>query len=641
MEGLLSKRLSRDSTGFSATFISLIRVSGSTSLPRRRAIPPSDIGCLPEEEGEIRDRVMDAIISMCEVRILERLNLGRKKTRKARNSANAGKSIIELLEEAVDELRCTDPTKSLDSETQSFVTRARSVIHQANAWKKHSVPAEMKALIREIFILRSLPKWNIITEGETARSRMEKMIKRVSRYFEAAIFLCQTAKKFPIARKMTVVAVDLPADMLNQVRPQTNPSDFGTAFSRLGEGKKSRAFIHPLIETTDQIAEAQFLEYTSAILEPTTVHAEIQILAYCDLYPRGRYPRVVCSSKHACFLCNQFITLHAKMYTPSSHGRLYHRWRLPNFGTVNMKSGFNAQLEKFGMDSLKTMRQTNKRIKHPDPNESALHSLLLSETSLLNGIVAGSTGPEEINPNEGTEEDSVPQELENTKRHGVDEPDSEDEGSSTSDDVESVTAGVITENDAETSALAPLETKFDAVEERSEERSENQDSATSRTGKPDGNCEDGSCGDDRPEVAVPPSVVVVPPTPVPDETRPSPLAEFEWLPLLCDNGALNELKRGDVMSHSRDTETLGLLVDNPDAVAGSSGVENKSQCVRYTLEWLDSKKAREIRLDQDIPIVDVDTLDTEVSIPLERGQRKVFYLSSGKSVLRVHLLPSS
>ena len=59
------------------------------------------------------------------------------------------------------------------------------------------------------------------------------------------------------------------------------------------------------------------------------VHAEIQLLFWYELHPDRPRPRVICSSKSACYLCNLFFQLHGGFAVPRTHGKLYPRWVLP------------------------------------------------------------------------------------------------------------------------------------------------------------------------------------------------------------------------------------------------------------------------------------------------------------------------
>ena len=61
------------------------------------------------------------------------------------------------------------------------------------------------------------------------------------------------------------------------------------------------------------------------------VHAEIQLLFFYELNSERMRPRTICSSKDACYLCDLFFRLHGQYYVPRTHGRLYHRWTLPDW----------------------------------------------------------------------------------------------------------------------------------------------------------------------------------------------------------------------------------------------------------------------------------------------------------------------
>lgn len=61
------------------------------------------------------------------------------------------------------------------------------------------------------------------------------------------------------------------------------------------------------------------------------VHAEIQLLFFYELNSKRIRSRTISSSKSACYLCDLFFKLHDKYHVPRTHGRLYHRWTLPEW----------------------------------------------------------------------------------------------------------------------------------------------------------------------------------------------------------------------------------------------------------------------------------------------------------------------
>ena len=73
------------------------------------------------------------------------------------------------------------------------------------------------------------------------------------------------------------------------------------------------------------------LELQNLSSEEWKVHAEIQLLLFYSKNDQVLAPRIVCSSKSACYLCNLFICLHGRFVVPSTHGWLYKRWTLPDY----------------------------------------------------------------------------------------------------------------------------------------------------------------------------------------------------------------------------------------------------------------------------------------------------------------------
>jgi hypothetical protein len=90
-------------------------------------------------------------------------------------------------------------------------------------------------------------------------------------------------------------------------------------------------------------AEAKFRRHLSASPNIYKIHAEIQILFYYEMHPNIRRPRVVCSSKSACFLCDLFIKIHAKFYVARTHGVLY--CRLPKMQQAGGGAGVSSLLK--------------------------------------------------------------------------------------------------------------------------------------------------------------------------------------------------------------------------------------------------------------------------------------------------------
>ncbi|KAH8671923.1 hypothetical protein BGZ60DRAFT_527361 [Tricladium varicosporioides] len=105
------------------------------------------------------------------------------------------------------------------------------------------------------------------------------------------------------------------------------------------------------------------------------VHAEIQLLFFYELCPDIPRPRIIASSKSACYLCNLFFHLHGGFLVPRTHGRIYEKWVLPDWLDIPIKrhrelaavlTRFKRKLDDEAQSSLRSRR------KYSHPNESVL-----------------------------------------------------------------------------------------------------------------------------------------------------------------------------------------------------------------------------------------------------------------------------
>ncbi|KAL9630552.1 MAG: hypothetical protein Q9204_004664, partial [Flavoplaca sp. TL-2023a] len=119
-------------------------------------------------------------------------------------------------------------------------------------------------------------------------------------------------------------------------------------------------------------AKAEFQRLLAGSGAEWKVHAEIQIILFYDQNPSLRPPRIIGSSKSACYLCNLFVHHHESFQVARSHGRLYDRWILPkevfdqDSSMRPVIDKLNASLENEILDVLKTKRKP-----FPHPAESA------------------------------------------------------------------------------------------------------------------------------------------------------------------------------------------------------------------------------------------------------------------------------
>ncbi len=204
---------------------------------------------------------------------------------------------------------------------------------------------------------------------------------KLGRYYSAAselvcaardrrcrVFLNVRIAPWQIEARPESLALRAPGSITNAVECLFQSSDL----SKEAQGKLKGQLASSLLRS-----ESGFREQMAGISERGKVHAEIQLVFFYELYPRGLRPRIICSSKSACYLCNLFIRLHDQFMVPRTHGRLYEKWILPDWlESVSAErrqrlcvivTQFNAVIE----DKIRVV-STGKSMPFIHPNESVL-----------------------------------------------------------------------------------------------------------------------------------------------------------------------------------------------------------------------------------------------------------------------------
>jgi len=342
----------------------------------------------------LQRRVLLSIVSMCSSRILCRLRLERKATKRP---------IQHLLKEAIFSVRRIQSqklhSKDLSLSLTSFISEANKVLHLVNQFLKHQNLDELSDLVEGIYLLQqTAPRFqellSLISNNEmdpSSRSSLLNIIRKVSRYREAARKLYRMAKKFPPVRHMKIQMVNLPQKAFEGQIHSSQISSICLYLSKLGVSKDQQnvSLLCQNLKLDQNAARARYQGAQRALSE-SKIHAEIQIVAWCEMEAQEPFPRVVSSSKDACFLCDTFIQLYGRMYTPRAHGRLYPGWRLPSlpeFGALQQK--FKERLGESLRRDISLGLAQRKLPVYPFPNESNLLTLSDSLTTVnLPGLIS-------------------------------------------------------------------------------------------------------------------------------------------------------------------------------------------------------------------------------------------------------------
>ena len=221
-------------------------------------------------------------------------------------------------------------------------------------------------------------------------------LEKIARYSSASRYLVDTVRKrkYTIFSniKVEVFGIPVPTEPLFQ-GPLLSLEE---AWKNVSNGRTSvrtrRANLNVVSFLTNsyQAKAAEFQDRISAADQTCKIHAEIQLLMYHELNPEQPKPRVIASSKDACYLCDLFIGLHGQFRVPRTHGRIYDRWLLPDWVEISEQPRTRMALarEQLNTSIEKTIIATlrSRRTSHNHPNESTLFTVDPCSSSTVNAF---------------------------------------------------------------------------------------------------------------------------------------------------------------------------------------------------------------------------------------------------------------
>ncbi|RDW70527.1 nucleic acid/nucleotide deaminase domain-containing protein [Aspergillus mulundensis] len=351
-------------------------------------------GSYPQENLEAQ--ILKEIVAMCSLRILCRLRLASSR-KKASFQDTLRHAVLAVKNMRRQKLAERDLVKA----KEKFEVRAKEVNKLIDSWSRYQVIVNVVRIVEGVHQLQQIVQLPALIRmipnqamSPTARESLLNIVGKVSRYHEAARLLYRTAKKFPLARTMKTVPVRLPREafgmpsgLLDKYAPdllsklaEASPKRKGKA---QGQPAELMTEICTALSIPQQGAMEQYSKQVMKTLKEGKFHAEVQLVAYCELERPAIYPRVICSSKDACFLCNMFLHEYGKIYTPQTHGRLYPGWKLPWVPQLaEVERRFGQAIGDYSRQSCASLLATRKRVALPCPNESTLFTLPLSSTTV-------------------------------------------------------------------------------------------------------------------------------------------------------------------------------------------------------------------------------------------------------------------
>jgi hypothetical protein len=337
------------------------------------------------------DSLLSTIVTVCTERILSRLHL------RSSNKQKVKKPIDETLRQAVASLRQLrekiSNRRELMNSASVFEDMANKAVKLITAWTKHQTTARLRDIvegIHRIWMIERLDELlNYIPNNlmnPNLRSSLHNIIRKVARYKEAARHLCRMAKKFPAVQRAEVISVTLQREMFAKTEVNHYSPSLPTTLQRIYSKHNLAANtsrIYSLLKLGAAQAEQMFSHNVLRSLEGAKVHAEIQLFYHIEMLHPVQLPRVVCSSKDACYLCDYFLTTTTKLHSPKCHGRLYPGWRLPAVSALDQTlESFNHHLEEEVCKSIRNLLRKKKKFSLPEPRESTILTIRRSVSTL-------------------------------------------------------------------------------------------------------------------------------------------------------------------------------------------------------------------------------------------------------------------
>lgn len=170
--------------------------------------------------------------------------------------------------------------------------------------------------------IRLVPYTPGLWSGNATESLIDRL-RKISQYIKACEELLRAARRYRIFSNIAVEFVDLQqggrrlsVDAESDANEIIAASCTRETLSRISSQRRKSVW-----DTRQSI--------TARLGGTSRLHAEVQLVLYYEQDANLLRPRVICSSKSACYLCHLLVRIHGQYYIPSTHGKLYDTWKWP------------------------------------------------------------------------------------------------------------------------------------------------------------------------------------------------------------------------------------------------------------------------------------------------------------------------
>lgn len=323
--------------------------------------------------------LLEQISRMCVARILSRL---RSKHAAKTQKIKCKRPMPLLLAEIISQCR-NEPAVAPLQDRATMLDLYRQSDTLKGAFEKLEYSDDQSLLLQHVTEILSLAHhfniWALESTLEhshvmnpSLKQYLPRAVKKLGRYCAIATDLINASRttSHTLFRRISVQPIE-PPKSLNDGTLIATLTSFDAVWSRItskaahGQAKLLRA--------------KTMAKYQNRIIGSHTkfkVHAEMQILCFYEQRPHLPKPRIICASKSACYLCNQFLKIHGQFTTPRTHGKIYDRWTLPlgcSLDKGTLRRLLPAVHELNGVVEMATLTALKGQIRqHAPPNESVL-----------------------------------------------------------------------------------------------------------------------------------------------------------------------------------------------------------------------------------------------------------------------------
>ena len=195
--------------------------------------------------------------------------------------------------------------------------------------------------------------WN-----KEATDSLRDRLRKLAIYVKSCELLLRIARRCKAFTKINVEFINLqeqksPVLEINKAGTVEKVINESCSRNTLAEAATHRGITEGVLRTHIQIL----------LRERHKLHAEMQLVKFYEQSLLDLSPRVIWSTKSACYLCHTFLKVHGRYYVPSTHGKLYQAWRYP-LQTTSLKGNDHADCQNDNLKalSLKFIRVIDRKL---------------------------------------------------------------------------------------------------------------------------------------------------------------------------------------------------------------------------------------------------------------------------------------